>query len=102
LLRAFHASFTKKKTFGASPSPLSRYLRMAFLAHARDLRNLLTVAEKLRLLADDTRCQGDKVLYLMAAEALEKRAGWLEGTLPEEHNYSDEKPRPHQPVNMII
>jgi hypothetical protein len=27
---------------------------MAYLAHARDLRNLLSVAAQLRLLADDT------------------------------------------------
>jgi len=51
---------------------------------ARNLRNLLSVAAKLRHLADDTLCQGDHSLYLMAAEALEKRAHWLAAALPED------------------
>jgi len=44
---------------------------------ARDLRNLLAVAIRLRHLANDTLCQGDRSLYLMAAGALAKRARWL-------------------------
>jgi len=77
---------------------------MAYLAHARDLRNMLSVAAKLRLLAGDTLCKDDQVLYLMAAEALEKRAGWLAGTLPEDRHDKDQDDTPalHGPVDLII
>jgi hypothetical protein len=77
---------------------------MAYLAHARDLRNLLSVAAKLRLLADDTLCKGDQVLYLMAAEALEKRAGWLSGALPVDDpaKTPDATLQRHQPIDLII
>ncbi|MBW8707768.1 MAG: hypothetical protein JF627_00595 [Alphaproteobacteria bacterium] len=67
------------------------------------MRNLLSVAAKLRLLADDTLCKGDQVLYLMAAEALEKRASWLSGTLPEDDpGKAPDDTRQHQPVDLII
>jgi hypothetical protein len=69
---------------------------------ARDLRNLLAVAIKLRHLANDTLCQGDRSLYLMAADALEKRARWLAAALPEEHNVQNVDPTPPLPVDLII
>ena len=75
---------------------------MGEYAGPRDLRNLLSVAAKLRHLASDTPCLDDRSLYLTAAEALEERAGWLANTLPEErHDPSFEK-RLHQPIDMII
>jgi hypothetical protein len=78
---------------------------MGYQAGARDLRELLSVAAKLRHLAEDTLCQGDKVLYLMAAEALEKRAEWLAVTLPQDRDaqpQTEEAPRPRQPVDMRV
>jgi hypothetical protein len=69
---------------------------------ARDLRNLLAVASKLRFLANDSLCQGDQTLYLMAAEALEKRAEWLAATLPEEIQEQASDPKLHVPVDLII
>jgi hypothetical protein len=71
-------------------------------AGAAVLRNLLSVARKLRLLADDTLCQGDQALYLMAAEALEKRAEWLAATLPEDVQEQESDPRLHVPVDLVI
>jgi hypothetical protein len=75
---------------------------MGHSAGARDLRNLLAVAAKLRLLANDTLCRGDQTLYLMAAEALEKRAQWLAATLPQESHDKDTDPGLHLPVDLII
>lgn len=78
---------------------------MAYAVHARDLRNLLSVAAKLRVLAAETRAQGDQLLYLMTAEALEKRADKLSATLPNTHHDEDvEKIAPwrHRPVDVII
>ena len=69
---------------------------------ARDLRNLLAVAIKLRHLANDTLCQGDRSLYLMAADALEKRARWLAAALPEEPYDRNVEPAPPQPVDLTI
>ena len=75
---------------------------MGYRAGARDLRMLLSVAAKLRHLAEDTLCQGDKVLYLMAAEALE-RAEWLAKTLPEDAESPPQESAPiHQPVDVTI
>jgi hypothetical protein len=81
---------------------------MGYQAGARDLRELLSVAAKLRHLAEDTLCQGDKGLYLMAAEALEKRAEWLAVTLPPDQDTqpqaqkAQEPPRPRQPVDVRV
>jgi hypothetical protein len=75
---------------------------MGHFAGAQDLRNLLSVAAKLRLLADDTLCRGDRGLYLMAAEALETRAEWLAAALPEERCEQEVQPAPHLPVDLII
>lgn len=75
---------------------------MGSFTGARDLRNLLSVAAKLRHLANDTLCQGDRSLYLMAAEALEKRAQWLAAALPEDRHEEDSEPLPHPPVDLTI
>ncbi len=73
-------------------------------ASAQDLRNMLSVAAKLRLLADETPLEGDQELYQEAADALEKRAAWLSGTLPD-MSYDpvpDRKPELHKPVDLVI
>jgi hypothetical protein len=78
---------------------------MGYAAHARDLRNLLSVAAKLRVLAAETQAKGDQVLYLMTAEALEKRAERLAAALPHEHYDRDvvnDAPWRHRPVDLII
>jgi hypothetical protein len=56
----------------------------------------------LRRLANDSHCLGDQALYLMTAEALEKRAAWLAATLPSERNEQRDNPRLHKPVDVII
>ena len=68
----------------------------------QDLRNLLFLAAKLRQLANDPLCMGDQALYLMTAEALEKRAKWLATTLPDERTEHHDNPKLHKPVDMII
>ena len=77
---------------------------MAYLAHARDLRNLLSVAAKLRHLASESLTKGDQTLYLSTAEALEKRAERLAKTLPEHHHNAepDDLSWLHQPVDLIV
>jgi hypothetical protein len=100
----FHTTFTKNRTLPL-PQPTQNVMcAMAYSAHARDLRNLLSVAAKLRLLAADTLCKSDARLFLMAAEALEKRAAWLSGTLPDDHYDRDwdDTSYLHEPVDLII
>src|SRR3954463_1746649 len=82
------------------PRRRPRFLRMGQSADAHDLRSLLSVAARLRQLAGATLCRGDQALYLMTAEALEKRAGWLAGLLQE----ADTEPNPvrHQPVDLVV
>jgi hypothetical protein len=75
---------------------------MESLVDARNLRNLLSLAAKLRQLANDSLCQGDRALYLMTAEALEKRAEWLAATLPDERTEPRDNPKLHKPVDVII
>ena len=56
------------------------------------------------MLADETSCEGDQDLYHEAADALEKRAAWLSGTLPD-ISYDpvpDHIPELHKPVNLVI
>lgn len=69
---------------------------------ARNLRNLLSLAAKLRQLANDSLCMGDQALYLMTAEALEKRAERLAATLPAERTEHRDNPKLHKPVDVII
>jgi hypothetical protein len=75
---------------------------MGYSWNAGDLRNLLAVASKLRQLADDTLCQGDRSLYLTAAQALETRAERLASSLPQGCHDLDSDPRLHQPVDMVV
>jgi hypothetical protein len=75
---------------------------MGEYAGPRDLRNLLSVAAKLSLLASDTQCLDDRSLYLMAAEALEERASWLANTLPDETRQPCFEKQLHQPIDMIV
>ena len=75
---------------------------MGHCAGAQDLRNLLSVAAKLRLLANDTLCRGDQSLYLMTAEALETRAQWLAAALPSEKHETNSEPQAHLPVDMVV
>jgi hypothetical protein len=100
----FHTTFTKNGTLPL-PRPTSDVIcPMAYSAHARDLRNLLSVAAKLRRLAADTWSDRDQLLFLMAAEALEKRAAWLQGALPDDHHDKDPDDLPylHKPIDLII
>jgi hypothetical protein len=71
-------------------------------ASTTDLRQLLSLASKLRELANDTMCLGDQALYLMTAEALEKRAEWFATTLPQERNEVQREPGPHKPIDVTI
>ena len=73
---------------------------MGYFAGARDLRNLLAVAGKLRLLAADTLATVDRDLYLTAAAALEARARWMADTLPEDRSERDCDS--HRPVDLLI
>jgi hypothetical protein len=100
----FHTTFTKRRTLPRPRSIRNVMCGMAYSAHARDLRNLLSVAAKLRLLAADTWSKRDQLLYLMAAEALEKRAAWLSGALPDDHHDEDPDDLPylHKPIDLII
>ena len=75
---------------------------MKQFATTTDLRQLLSLASKLRELANDTKCLGDQALYLMTAEALEKRAEWLAVTLPEERSEVQRATGPHKPVDVTI
>ena len=75
---------------------------MEDFAGTPDLRSLLSLANKLRQLANDSHCRGDQALYLLTAEALEKRAEWLAATLPAEVQEQEDDPRLHQPVDVII
>jgi hypothetical protein len=75
---------------------------MQHFAGAPDLRNLLTLAAKLRDLANDPHCRGDQALYLMTAEALEKRAEWLAATMPQENPEPRRDPKMHKPIDVTI
>jgi hypothetical protein len=102
---SFHATFTKNRALLLPSRRAAVIGPMAYAAHARDLRNLLSVAAKLRLLAAETRAKGDQLLYLMTAEALEKRADRLAATLPNEHHdqdVEDDAPWRHRPVDLIV
>jgi hypothetical protein len=78
---------------------------MEHFAGAVDLRNLLSLAEQLRQLANDSLFRGDQALYLLTAEALEKRAEWLAVALPQEKTEQRSDPKihtPRTPVDVII
>lgn len=75
---------------------------MGYFAGVRDLRNLLGVASKLRLLAQDSVLQDDKSLYLTAAAVLEARAERMAQHLPEEPHDRARDAALHRPVNVVI
>jgi len=105
LQASFHATFTKNRAFLLLSRRANVIFPMSYAGHARDLRNLLSVAAKLRVLAAETRAQGDQMLFMMTAEALEKRADLLSATLPDAHhdkNVENITPWRHRPVDVII
>ena len=67
-----------------------------------ELRNLVTLAASLRQLANESLCRGDQALYLLTAEALEKRAEWLAAALPQESSEQHHSPVSHKPVDVTI
>jgi hypothetical protein len=99
---AISCSFYQKLNQNAPPASPWRYERMEYFAGALNLRNLLSLAAKLRHLANDEHCLGDQALYLMTAEALEKRAEWLAATLPQDRHEQDCDPKMHTPVDVTI
>ena len=68
--------------FRGAPAAAGRFQSMDHTSEAYDLRSLLSVARKLRHLADDTPADADRDLYVTAAAALETRARWLATHLP--------------------
>jgi hypothetical protein len=108
--RAVSGVFYQKLDRGTASGGLRRYERMEPFMGAPVLRNLLSLAIRLRRLADDSRCLGDQALYLMTAEALEKRAEWLAATAgpppeevpPEQVREERRDPRLHTPVDVTI
>jgi hypothetical protein len=80
------------------------------LAGVTDLESLLSVAVALRQLANDYLYRGDQTLYLLTAEALERRAEWLAFTLPQEgseilpqeRGARPDDPQLHKPVDLTI
>lgn len=75
---------------------------MGYFAAVQDLRNLLSLAARLRELADDTLHHGDKNLYLTAATVLEARASRQTSYLPDAPYDRNTDARLHRPVNRII
>jgi hypothetical protein len=55
---------------------------MGLSARAKELRNLLSLAVKLRQLANGTLPEPDQAVYLLAAEALENRKERLAAKSP--------------------
>jgi len=75
---------------------------MEDFAGTPDLRSLISLASKLRDLANDSHCRGDQALYLLTAQALEQRAEWLAATLPPEKIELPPDPRLHKAVDVTI
>lgn len=75
---------------------------MGYFAGVQDLRNLMSLAAKLRQLAEDALHQGDKDLYLTAATVLEVRASRMASYLPDEPYDRDTDARLHCPVDRVI
>lgn len=74
---------------------------MAYPSKARDLRDLLRVARKLRDSAGDpVNCEADRELFLTAAAALEARATWMAAALPGDN--PGKAMHMHQPVNLLV
>ena len=77
---------------------------MGHSAISGDLRNMMSVATKLRQLAAETVPQNDRKLYLTAASALEDRAKTMATSLPDDRYDRDtgDDPNPHRPVDMKV
>jgi hypothetical protein len=76
---------------------------MADPTKARDLRHLLSVARKLRGLADDAMtANGDRELFLTTAAALEARANWMAAALPGERYDAAATVHLHTHVNLLV
>lgn len=74
-------------------------------ATTTELRSLLTVAARLRQLADDRLVvRNHKRLYLTAAAALEARANRMASSLPGEDEAYDRETDAalHRPVDMLV
>lgn len=79
--------------------------KMGYSANPGTLRSLLTAASGLRQLADDRLvAHGDKRLYLLAAAALEARAGRMASSLPGEDDDYDPATDAalHRPVDLLV
>lgn len=91
--------------FCGSKARAARCATMGYPANTGMLRSLLTAASGLRQLADDRLvAHGDKRLYLLAAAALEARAGRIATSLPgEEDDYDPATDAAlHRPVDLLI
>jgi hypothetical protein len=76
---------------------------MTYPTQARELRHLLSVARKLRELADDINTgDSDRELFLTAAAALEARATWMAAALPGERYDARATVHLHKPVDVLI
>jgi hypothetical protein len=83
---------------------------MDHFAGTFDVGSLFSLAGALRQLAGDSLCRGDQALYLLTAEALEKRAEWLAFTFPQgdsetllqERSHQSDNPELHKPVDVTI
>ncbi len=73
---------------------------MGYSAQPHELRNLLGVAIRLRDLAEQTLHAEDRRLYLVAAQALERRADKMAAGLPDDPQ--DRDTILHRPVNMTV
>jgi hypothetical protein len=67
-----------------------------------DSRSLLCLATALRRLANEYMCRGDQALYLLTAEALEKRTERLSAVLPQECDGRRDDPKLHKPVDVTV
>jgi hypothetical protein len=100
---AVSRTFYQKLNRDAASAPPWRYERMEEFAGTPDLRSLLSLADKLRQLANDSHCRGDQALYLLTATALENRAELLAATLPPEKvEAPPPDPRLHKSVDVTI
>ncbi len=98
----FYATFTLEADFRDPGDPPIVIDQMGYFAGVRDLRNLLSVAAKLRRLADDTWYPNDKHLYLTAAALLEARGERMALHLPDEPYDRAQDAALHRPVDMMI
>jgi hypothetical protein len=98
----FHRSFTKGLIRGRRRASVLRYLHMGQFARTIDVPILLSLATTLRRLGNDSLSHGDKALYPLTAEALEKRAEWFAATFPQVNTVQRGDPMLHSPVDMTI